>query len=304
MHVRNYFTGLPRFHFDEAAAGAGGAGGAGEGAGAAGAGAAAAWHTGLDAEIIGHIKNRGLTLDNPKAIVDNLAKAHREASSKLGVPADQLIRVIRPDSPEADVKAFWGRLGAPQDPKEYDFAGIKYADGSDLEPTFADAIRASAARLHMPKDMALELAKDLAKFADGDEQQQIATRTAKLNEEKAALAAEWKADPDGNLYIAKQGAKALGLTPEQVNALENLVGYAGIMKAMHKVGTLNKEPNGLIGPSGNSTGAMTREQATARKADLMADTAWTARYLNGDVAARTEMLNLNRIITGDFSSAA
>ena len=98
--------------------------------------------------------------------------------------------------------------------------------------------------------------------------------------------------------------KALGLTPEQVNALEGLIGYAGVMKAMHKVGVLNREPNGLVGNGGGNGGAMTREQATARKTDLMQDTAWASKYINGDATARTEMLSLNRIITGDFESAA
>ncbi len=76
------------------------------------------------------------------------------------------------------------------------------------------------------------------------------------------------------------------------------------MKAMHKVGVLNREPNGLLGSRGPNGGAMTREQATARKADLMRDAAWTKRHYDGDTAARAEMLNLNRIITGDFESAA
>jgi len=279
-------------------------GGQQQGGGDQGGGQQTAWHTGLEPEIIGHIQNRGLKLDDPKSIVDNLAKAHREASSKLGVPADQLIRVLKPDSPEADVKAFWNRLGAPADPKEYDFSGVKTADGKDIAPELADALRASFARRFVPKDTAAEIAKDLIKFNEGDAQQKAAAKTATINAEKAALAAEWKQDPEGNLFIAKRGAQALGLTPEQVTALEGLVGYAGIMKAMHKVGTLNREPNGLIGNQNGNGGAMTREQATARKSDLMQDKAWTKRYVDGDTAARTEMLNLNRIITGDFESAA
>ena len=265
--------------------------------------AAAAWHSGLDAEIIGHIQNRGLTLDDPKLVVDNLAKAHREATSKLGVPPDQLLRMVKPDSPEADVKAFWTKLGAPNDPKEYDFSAIKTADGKDVAPELADALRASFARRFVPKDTAAEIAKDVLKFNESEASKQAADKTAKLEVERAQLKSDWKQDYEGNLYVAKQGAKALGLTPEQVNELENLIGYKAIMTAMHRVGSLGKEASFITG-GGNNTGAMTREQATARKADLMADKAWAAKYVNGDTAARTEMLSLNRIITGDFESAA
>ena len=263
-----------------------------------------AWHTGLDAEIIGHIQNRGLKLDDPKAIVDNLAKAHREASSKLGVPADQLLRMPKADAPEAEIKAFHQRLGAPADPKEYDFTGIKYANGKEIEQPLADALRASFAKRFVPKDTALEIAKDVIKYADSDEAQKLSTKTAAIEVEKAQLKSEWKQDYDGNLFIAKRGAQALGMTAEQVTALEGIMGYKGIMTALHKVGVLNKEPNGLIGGGGANNGPMSREQAMARKQDLMKDEGWRNRHYAGDTRAREEMLNLNRIITGDFESAA
>lgn len=287
----------------EAAAGAGDAAAAAAAAAAAG-GAAKPWYDGkADAELVGHMQNNGWDKDPVEAAIA-AAKSHREAQKKLGIPPDQILRMPKADTPEADLKAFWGKLGAPADPKEYDFAGIKYADGTDIEPEFADALRATFAKRLVPKDTAIEIAKDLAKFADGDEQQQAAAKTAKLATEKAALQTEWKQDFDGNLFIAKRGAQALGLTADQVTALEGMIGYAGVMKAMHKVGVLNREPNGLVTNSGGNGGAMTREQATARKSDLMGDKAWVGRYYEGGATERAEMLNLNRIITGDFESAA
>jgi hypothetical protein len=37
---------------------------------------------------------------------------------------------------------------------------------------------------------------------------------------------------------------------------------------------------------------------------LMNDRAWVQRNLDGDTAARAEMLKLNRVITGDYESDA
>ena len=45
-----------------------------------------------------------------------------------------------------------------------------------------------------------------------------------------------------------------------------------------------------------------RDQATARKSELMADKQWQDRYLKGDIQARREMRALNVIITGDDGS--
>ncbi len=41
---------------------------------------------------------------------------------------------------------------------------------------------------------------------------------------------------------------------------------------------------------------MTKDQAVARKADLMKDTAWTQRYLAGGVPEGREMEALTRLI--------
>lgn len=302
----------PVFAPEGAAAGDGGAGaqaaaaaGAGNG-GAAAAAAAAPWHQGLDAETIGLLQNRGVKLDDPKEAVGNLGKAYREATSKLGVPPDQLIRLPRADAPEAEIKSFWQRLGAPADAKEYDFGEVKYADGEALDAGDAETLRALFSRVNLPKSVAHEIVKGIIKMADDDESRETTSRATAAETEKAALQKEWGGTAeryDANLFIAKQGAKALGLTPEQVNALESVTGYAAIMKAMHRVGVLNKEDRFVAGGNG-SNGLMSREQASARKTELMADKAWTERYMKGDTQARGEMLNLNRIITGDFESAA
>src|SRR5579859_7373911 len=154
------------------------------------------WYEGkADAELIGHLQNNGWDKDPVEAAIA-AAKSQREAQKKLGVPPSELLRMVKPDSPEADVKAFWNKLGAPADPKEYDFTGIKYADGEAIEPEFADALLASFAKRFVPKETALEIAKDVVKFADGDQQQQAAAKTAKVEAEKATLKAEWKQNFD------------------------------------------------------------------------------------------------------------
>jgi hypothetical protein len=287
----------------EAGAGDGGAAAAAAAVVAAGAGAAKPWHDGVAPEVVGFWQNKGLDLADPVKFATGFTEQYRQMEAFRGVPASEILRMVKPDSPEADVKAFWGKLGAPADPKEYDFSAIKTADGKEIAPELADALRASFARRFVPKDTAAEIAKDVIKFNEGEASKKTAEKTANIEVERAQLKSDWKQDYEANLYVAKQGAKALGFTAEQVNELENLIGYKGIMTALHRVGSLGKEANFISG-GGATGGAMTREQATARKADIMQDKAWVARYHNGDTAARAEMLNLNRIITGDFESAA
>lgn len=267
------------------------------------------WHQGLDAEVIGHIQNRGLKLDGPiKDIVENLSKGFRETAAKLGVPANELIRIPKPDAPEADQRAFHQRLGAPDKPEGYEFGEIKYADGTTLEEPFAAALRATFSRLGVSKAAASEIAKDLAKFADADEAAATTTRQAAIQTENAKLEKEW--GPRGsdryksNEFVAQQGARALGFSKETVDALESISSKSAVMLAMHKVGKLNLEDKFITGGPGTPTGVMTREQAVARKKELFADKGWVERYNKGDVKAKEELLALQRIETGVFDEQA
>ena len=77
-----------------------------------------------------------------------------EAQKFVGVPQEQLLRLPKDASDEAGIKAMWKRLGAPDAPEGYDFSGVKFADGTDLDQAFVDRARAAAAKLNMPKDTA------------------------------------------------------------------------------------------------------------------------------------------------------
>jgi hypothetical protein len=94
-----------------------------------------------------------------------------------------------------------------------------------------------------------------------------------------------------------QGAKRLGLTPDGVAALEGQIGYTNVMEALRKIGAGTTEDTFVEGGHGGSPTTM--NGAKARKAELMADKAWAARYLSGGIPERQEMDNLNLLIAGE-----
>jgi hypothetical protein len=97
-----------------------------------------------------------------------------------------------------------------------------------------------------------------------------------------------------------EGARRLGITPEAVKALESQIGYASVMDSMRKIGAARSEDI-FVETQGNGGGGKvtTREGAMSRKQELMADKAWSKRYLEGDVEAKREMLQLNQMIDGE-----
>jgi hypothetical protein len=297
MNYLNYHTGRPRFHFE------------GEPPPPAPpppappAPPAPAWHAGIEAETLGFWQNKGYDLTDPKALATKLTEQYRAAEKHIGAPPDQIIRMPKADARPEEIAAMWQRLGAPKEAKEYDFSGIKFA-GADLEPAFADAMRAGLAAAFVPKDKAGAIVQSVVKFLESADTTESTLNTAKLAEERGKLEKNWGAKDSNtyrfNLLAAKEGANRLGIDEAGVAALENLMGYSSVMDALRKIGNARKED--VFVESGQSAGngkVTTREGAMSRKQELFADKAWVARLNSGDQQAKTEWKNLNMMIDGE-----
>jgi hypothetical protein len=282
----------------EAAGVAAGAAAGNGGEAAAAAAAAAPWHQGVEPEVLGHWQNKGIKLDSPRDVAIEMTKAARAAQAHIGAPPELIVRLPKDASDEAGWKTVYGRLGVPNDAKEYDFSAIKRANGKEVDAPLADALRPAMLNARVPKDRAGEVVAAVVKHLDGVEAEATAQKTAKLAEEKTALSKNWGPNEAANKFIASQAAQKLGITPETVAALEGVIGYSAIMEMFHKIGRSIGEDKYVNGEQPNS-GIMSRDQAVARKAELMADKAWVARKVAGDAAANREMRALNIIITGD-----
>jgi len=294
--------GAPRIHFDESAAGAGGgaaAGGAAGGASAAAGSGTPVWHEGkVDAETVGFWQNKGYDVSDPVKVASELTKQYRAAEKFLGAPADQIVRLPKADAKPEDLRAFYQRLGAPAEAKDYDFAAIKDSAGNAISAPLADALRAAAFDRGLSKDAATTIAQSVVKTLDGIKATETAERTAKIAESKAELAKNWGANFDYNRLKAMDGARRLGIDQDTVATFENLMGYAGIMETLRKIGAGTSEDTFVERGTGSNGNVTTREGAISRKAELMADGAWATRYLSGDVAAKREMDAINIMIDG------
>jgi hypothetical protein len=262
------------------------------------------WYQGVaDADAIGHWQNQGLADKTPAEIAIAMTKAHREAQRYIGIPADQIARIPKPDAPEADQAAFWQRLGAGKEAKDYDFAGVKDAAGNPIDTALADALRAAAVTARTPKAQADALAAAVVKYNDARTTETAAQKAAALITEKTALKTNWGPNHDANMVIAKAAAAALGVTPEVVAALENQIGYSKTMDMFRNIGTKIGEDKFITSPAGGGK-MLTKEGAVSEKKNLMADQAFSARLLKGDTAAARQMRELNVLIAGDDTEAS
>lgn len=257
------------------------------------------WYDGkiTDPEIIGHITTKGWDKDPVEAAIQGIT-AHRAAEKMIGVPANELVRIPKADAPEAEVKAYWQKLGAEADASKYDLSPIKRADGSALDENLATAIRNSAAAHSVPKGQVLGFAQDIVKHLDGIEIEKATVTAGNLAKQKEALVQNWGPNYEANLFVAKQAAAKLGITSEAVAALEKSEGYDKVMEMFRTIGTKIGEDRFVNNPGGGGGTVMSKDQAVARLAELKADKVWTAAYLAGDAAKKREMEALNLLING------
>lgn len=258
------------------------------------------WHEGkVDAETLGFWQNKGYDVTDPAKVATELTKQYRAAEKFIGAPPDQILKMPKADAPPEDLRAFYQRLGAPADAKEYDFATIKDAAGQPLAAPLADALRAAAFDRGLTKDAASTIAQTVVKALDGVKAAESAEATAKIAADKAELQKNWGTSFEYNKLKAIDGARRLGITPEALAAFENQIGYAGIMETLRKIGVGTSEDTFVDRGTMTNGQVTTREGAVARKAELMADAAWATRYLAGGAAEKREMTALITMIDGE-----
>lgn len=258
----------------------------------------AAWHSGIDAEFIGHAQNKGWKLDDPKEAFIAATKQARELERHFGVPPDRIVKLPPADAKPEEIRAYYQRLGAPAEAKEYDFSVVKDAAGNPIAAPLADALREAAFDRGLTKDAALVVAQKVVKAMDGVRAAESADQTAKIAEAREKLKQNWGTSFEYNKLKAMDGARKLGIDPEAVATLENVIGYAGVMEALRKIGVGTTEDT-FVDRGTNTNGQVTtREGAVARKEELRKDPAWVDRYLKGGAAEVREMTALNMMITG------
>ncbi len=258
-----------------------------------------AWTTGLDAELLGHAQNLGWHDKTPAEAAREALKAHRSAQLMLGVPADRMVKLPAANADPKEWDAVWQKLGKPADAK-YDLSSVKIGD-QPLPQADVDWIAERANELNLSQDGALRLAQAHVKRQTDSAATAAADLTARQGEEAAKLAANWGQNAEANLFVAKQTALKLGVTAEAVAALEGKIGYAAVMEMFRSIGAKTGEADFVGNGQNFNGGIMTRDQAVARKAELLADTAWAKRYTDGGTQENRELQALLAIITGASS---
>lgn len=256
------------------------------------------WLEGLQVpdETKGFVTSQGWDKLDPAQAALAAVTIAREAQTRLGGPLDEMLRVPK-DTSDAAWNTVYERMGVPKDATAYDLSSVKRLDGSAPPPEWVENVRQIAAANKMTNAQAVAFAQGQVAF-DGQQSATSAEQNRiRAEAEKVALKQAWGPEHDLKMFRATKAAELLGLSPDVLQAVAEKVGFVKTMDQLNVLGSRMSESE-LLGGGAGSSGpkAYTREQAVARRAELMQSQEFGQRFVNGDERAVAEMTNLNRII--------
>lgn len=244
-----------------------------------------AWLPEADVATQGYVQNKGWS--NP----NDMLTGYRNLETMLG--ADRAGRTVVLPVDDNDAPA-WGkvydRMGRPANPADYKLPVPAGTDGA-----FATAASAKFHELGIPLKQAQALTAWWNEQSGGiTAAQQQAEQTA-IAADVATLQKDWGAQLPARTEIARRGAAAVGLDAGAIDALQKVAGYAGVMKALAKIGDLTRE-GGAVGLSDIGGFGMTPEGATARRKELLADPEFRTKAMTANSSQWAELKRLDGII--------
>lgn len=249
-----------------------------------------AWLPGADEATVGYVQNKAWT--GPGDVLTG----YRNLETMLG--ADRAGRTVVLPADENDAPA-WAkvheRLGRPANAADYK---LPVPEGAD--PAFATAAAAKFHELGIPLKQAQALTAWWNETAGGVNTAAQAAESAAIAADVATLQKDWGAQVDARTEVARRGAVAMGLDATAIDALQKVAGYAGVMKALAKVGDLTRE-GGAAGLKDIGGFGMTPEGAKARRTELLADADFRAKAMQPNSSQWGEMKRLDEIIASTKS---
>jgi hypothetical protein len=247
------------------------------------------WSAALPDPIKAHITNRGHDKEDAGTAAAKLAEAHYAAQRLIGAPPEQIVRLPKDATDPAYLEAY-NRVAAFGAPKEYNFESVKFKDGTAATPELTKMVSEVAAELHLPAHAATAIAQRVIALAEADDASAAAEQATAVAAQQAMLRAAWGANYDLNVFKTTKVTEALGWDKDTVARLQTAVGGDKLMNALLSLAGKMGEAEIQRGDGSPSGASMTRDQAIARRAEIVAQST-TRKFTPEEMTAAIKELN-------------
>lgn len=224
--------------------------------------------------------------------VDKLAQSYQHAEKLLGDKVSSLI-IPPADAPAEVLNEFYSKLGRPEKSTDYN---LGLPDGADK--SFADAISNTMHEAGLTAAQAEKIGKQYNEIAAKQIAAMEQQRQVQYDNELTSLKNEWAQNYDKNLELARRAARNLGVDDSMAEKIQSAVGVKGMLSLFNKIGSGFSEDKFMVGGAQTSPFGMSVEAAKATLQEYKTNPTLRQAYLSGDVKAKAELENANRIIAG------
>ncbi len=246
-------------------------------------GAQSDWTSGLNDDLKSYVQVKGFR--DPAAVVESyrgFEKLHGAKEHLVKLPENM-------DTPEG--RAIWERLGRPKEAKDY----IIDLPKDNADATLGEWLRGVADGGNFTQKQLDKLVGAWNERQTGESKASDLKAAQEYQAQEGNLKREWGAAFDQNLNVAKAGANALGLSKDDVDALEGIKGFEATMRLLHKLGGATGEHTFVTGQTAPGAGGpLAPAQAKAKIRELTSDKNFQARFKSGDADARRQWDQLNQ----------
>lgn len=157
-----------------------------------------------------------------------LEKAHRE-SGKVKIPGE--------NATDEEKAAFREAIGAPKEAAGYEVKMPEGAENFEIDASVIDPLKEIAHKHGIPKAGFEELANVFLGKALEDAKEEVARTDREADEVRKA----WGADKDRKTVEFRRGAEALGLTAQDIQAIQREYGGGKTLELFQKIGAMMGE---------------------------------------------------------------
>jgi hypothetical protein len=205
---------------------------------------------------------------------------------KLIGDQDKLLKI---SDDAAEMEKVWGKLGKPAKPEEYNLPIPEKA--TEQDKAFYEFAKKAFHGANLTTGQAEAVIKQINEFSLAKYNEAQAAHEANMKAQNEVLTKEWGASLNQNTNIAGAAAKSFGVTHEQIDKIQSVLGYAETMKLFHKFGAKMGEAR-FVGGDNVTNETNTPDMAKAQLESLKQDKAFMAKYVAGDHSAKAKMQKL------------
>lgn len=254
------------------------------------------WHAAFEGETKGWLENRGMLKLAEREALTQAINGHRAAEAKLGVPAERLLRL--PDQVTAESMApVYDRLGRPKEA-----AGYELKVSQDADTAAVDAVKSLFHKHGFTKAQGEAFFQDVVAAENAKVLAAETAENERAQTDVGALKAEWGKGYEANLETADRGAaelaKRAGLTEETIQKLRGVIGESALAKMFFQVGLGLREDTFVNSDITTRPGALTKEAALAKIAQLKMDPEFAKKRFSNDAETVTMWKNLHIVASG------